>query len=219
MGAVRGQDLRPLRAPRKAWEHWSQYAPRMSVWFGFHLPSYTYPESTPEGRFDKVVEQAQAAEEAGFRLVTVMDHLYQIPGVGEIDEPMLEGWLTLAALARETKRVQLGTLVTGITYRNPEFLAKQATTLDVISGGRAIFGVGAAWNDVEHEGYGYPFPPIKERLDRLEEALAIATSMFTEDRTTFHGTYSKVESALNVPKPVQKGGPPILIGGGRSEER
>ena len=186
----------------------------MSVWFGFHLPSYTHPDTAPEHLFDKVVEQAQAAEEAGFRLVTVMDHLYQIPGVGEIDEPMLEGWLTLAALARETKRVQLGTLVTGITYRNPAFLAKQATTLDVISGGRAIFGVGAAWNDVEHEGYGYPFPPIKERLDRLDEALAIATSMFTEDRTTFHGTYSKVESALTVPKPIQKGGPPILIGGG-----
>ena len=186
----------------------------MSVWFGFHLPSYTHPDTAPEHLFDRVVEQAQAAEEAGFRLVTVMDHLYQIPGVGEIDEPMLEGWLTLAALARETSRVQLGTLVTGITYRNPAFLAKQATTLDVISGGRAIFGVGAAWNDVEHEGYGYPFPPIKERLDRLEEALVIATSMFTEDRTTFHGTYSKVESALNVPKPIQKGGPPILIGGG-----
>jgi len=186
----------------------------MSVWFGFHLPSYTHPDTPPGQLFDRVVEQAQAAEAAGFRMVTVMDHLYQIPGVGQVDEPMLEGWLTLAALARETTTVRLGTLVTGITYRNPALLAKQATTLDVISGGRAIFGVGAAWNDVEHEGYGFDFPPIRERLDRLEEALTIAKAMFTEDRPTFRGKHNRLEAALNVPKPVQPGGPPILVGGG-----
>ena len=147
-------------------------------------------------------------------MVTVMDHLYQIQGVGQVDEPMLEGWLTLAALARETSRVRLGTLVTGITYRNPALLAKQATTLDVISGGRAIFGVGAAWNDVEHEGYGYDFPPIRERLDRLDEALQIAKALFTEDRPSFQGKHYRLEAALNEPKPVQPGGPPILVGGG-----
>src|SRR6186713_1682702 len=186
----------------------------MSVWFGFHLPSYTHPDVPPDRLFDAVVEQAKAAEDAGFRLVTVMDHLYQIPGVGKVQEPMLEGWLTLAALARETTTVRLGTLVTGVTYRNPALLAKEATTLDVISGGRAILGIGAAWNDVEHAGYGYEFPPVRERMDRLEEALTIIKAMFVEDRPSFHGDHYQIERALNVPKPVQAGGPPILIGGG-----
>ena len=185
----------------------------MSVWFGYHLPSYTHPEIPPDRLFTGVVEQARAAEEAGFSLVTVMDHLYQIPGVGAVTEPMLESWMTLAALARETSRVRLGTLVTGVTYRNPALLAKEATTLDVISGGRAIFGIGAAWNDVEHQGYGYDFPPVRERMDRLEEALAIAKQMFTEERGTFHGKHYQLESALNEPRPVQPKGPPILIGG------
>jgi F420-dependent oxidoreductase-like protein len=186
----------------------------MQPWFGLHLPSYTHPDAAPAELFDRVVAQARAAEAAGFSLVTVMDHLYQIPGVGQLEEPMLEGWLTLAALARETSRVRLGTLVTGVTYRNPALLAKQVTTLDTISGGRAILGIGAAWNDVEHEGYGFPFPPVKERMDRLEEALTIAKAMFTEDRPSFQGRYSHIDQALNVPRPVQPGGPPILVGGG-----
>ena len=185
----------------------------MSVWFGFHLPSYTHPEIPPDRLFEGVVTQARAAEDAGFSLVTVMDHLYQIPGVGAVTEPMLEGWMTLAALARETSRVRLGTLVTGVTYRNPALLAKEATTLDVISGGRAIFGLGAAWNDVEHAGYGYDFPPIRERMDRLEEALAIAKAMFTEEPASFHGKHYQLDAALNEPRPVQPNGPPILIGG------
>ena len=186
----------------------------MQPWFGLHLPSYTHPNTPPADLFDRVVEQAQAAEAAGFRLVTVMDHLYQIGGVGAIDEPMLEGWSTLAALARETKRVQLGTLVTGVTYRNPALLAKQATTLDTISGGRALLGLGAAWNDVEHAGYGYEFPTVRERMDRLEEALTIIRAMFAEERPSFKGTYYRIENALNVPRPVQPGGPKILVGGG-----
>ena len=127
---------------------------------------------------------------------------------------MLEGWSVLAALARETTRVRLGTLVTGVTYRNPALLAKQVTTLDTISGGRAILGLGAAWNDVEHEGYGYDFPPIRERMDRLEEALTIIKAMFTEERPTFTGTYYRIDQAYNVPRPVQPGGPKILVGGG-----
>jgi F420-dependent oxidoreductase-like protein len=186
----------------------------MEPWFGLHLPSYTHPDAGPAQLFDRVVAQARAAEEAGFRLVTVMDHLYQIGGVGRVDEPMLEAWSTLAALARETRRVRLGTLVTGVTYRNPALLAKQATTLDTISGGRAIFGIGAAWNDVEHVGYGYEFPPVGERMDRLEEALTIAKAMFTEDRPSFSGRYYRIDQALNVPRPVQPAGPPILVGGG-----
>jgi alkanesulfonate monooxygenase SsuD/methylene tetrahydromethanopterin reductase-like flavin-dependent oxidoreductase (luciferase family) len=170
----------------------------MSVWFGFHLPSFTHPETPPDKLFDRVVEQAQAAEQAGFDLVTVMDHLYQIGGVGTVDEPMLEGWLALAALARETKRVRLGTLVTGVTYRNPAMLAKEVTTLDTISGGRAILGIGAAWNDVEHAGYGFEFPPVGQRMDRLEEALAIIKAMFTEDRPSFHGEHYQIERTLRI---------------------
>ena len=186
----------------------------MSIWFGLHLPSYTHPDTPPEQLFDRVVEQAKAAEAAGFDLVTVMDHLYQIAGIGGPEEPMLEGWLTLAAIARETSRVRLGTLVTGVTYRNPALLAKEATTLDVISNGRAILGLGAAWNDVEHEGYGFEFPPVGERMDRLDEALAIIKAMFTEDRPSFHGEHYRIERALNVPRPIQATGPKILVGGG-----
>ncbi len=183
-------------------------------WFGLHLPNYTFSDSPPEGLFDRVAEQARAAEDAGFSLVTVMDHLNQIPGIGPQTDPMLEGWSVLAALSRETRAVRLGTLVTGVTYRNPALLAKTATTLDVISGGRAIFGLGAAWFEAEHIGLGFDFPPIRERMDRLDEALTIVRAMFTEDRPTYHGRYYRIEAALNVPRPIQAGGPRILVGGG-----
>jgi F420-dependent oxidoreductase-like protein len=183
-------------------------------WFGLHLPNYTFPGTPPERLFDRVVEQARAAEAAGFDLVTVMDHLYQIQGVGPVTDPMLEAWSTLAALARETSKVRLGTLVTGVTYRNPALLAKQVTTLDVLSGGRAILGLGAAWNEEEHLGYGFDFPPVRERMDRLDEALTIIRSMFTEDRPSFQGQHYRIEQALNVPRPIQPGGPRVLVGGG-----
>jgi F420-dependent oxidoreductase-like protein len=186
----------------------------MKPWFGLHLPDYTFPDTPPEGLFDRIVEQATAAEQAGFSLVTVMDHLYQIQGVGTVTDPMLEAWSTLAALARETTHVRLGTLVTGVTYRNPALLAKTATTLDAISGGRAILGLGAAWNEQEHIGYGFEFPPVRERMDRLDEALTIIRAMFTEDRPSFAGRHYRIDQALNVPRPVQQGGPRILVGGG-----
>jgi F420-dependent oxidoreductase-like protein len=186
----------------------------VTPWFGLHLPRYTFPDASPAQLFDSVVEQVQAAEGAGFSTVTVMDHLYQIPGVGPVTDPMLEGWSVLAALARETSRVRLGTLVTGVTYRNPALLAKTATTLDVISGGRALFGLGAAWNDVEHDGYGFEFPPVRERMDRLDEALTIVRAMFTEERPSFEGRFYRIREALNEPRPIQPGGPPILVGGG-----
>jgi F420-dependent oxidoreductase-like protein len=143
-----------------------------------------------------------------------MDHLYQIPGIGPVVDPMLEAWSTLAALARETSTVRLGTLVTGVTYRNPALLAKQVTTLDVLSGGRAILGLGAAWNEEEHVGYGFEFPPVRERMDRLDEALTIIHAMVTEDRPSFEGQHYRIEEALNVPRPIQPGGPPVLVGGG-----
>jgi F420-dependent oxidoreductase-like protein len=185
----------------------------MKPWFSFHLPNFTHPDAQPEQLFDRVVEQAQAAEQAGFRQVTVMDHLYQIGGVGQLDDPMLEGWSVLNALARETKSVRLGTQVSGVTYRNPAMLAKMATSLDVISGGRAMLGLGAAWNDVEHAGYGFEFPPVKERMDRLDEALTIVRLMFDEDRPSFAGEHYQVNEVLNFPRPIQPGGPPIMVGG------
>jgi F420-dependent oxidoreductase-like protein len=181
--------------------------------FGFHMPNFTFPGVPADRLFDRVVRQAQAAEKAGFDLVTVMDHFYQIRGIGPETEPMMEAYTTLAALAASTSRVKLGTLVTGVTYRNPAILAKQVTTLDVISKGRAIFGIGAAWNEDEHKGYGIEFPPIGQRMDRLDEALTIAKLMFTQDRPSFDGKYYKIDRALNVPRPIQPGGPKILIGG------
>ena len=186
----------------------------MRPWFGLHMPNYTFPDTPPERVFERVLEDVRVAEAAGFSLVTVMDHLYQIPGVGPVGDPMLEGWSTLAALARETRKVRLGTLVTGVTYRNPAFLAKTVTTLDVLSGGRAILGIGAAWNEDEHRGYGFEFPPIRERMDRLEEALTIIRAMFTENRPTIEGRHYRVHEVLNVPRPIQPGGPRILVGGG-----
>ena len=183
-------------------------------WFGLHLPLYTFPGTPAERIFDRVAEQARAAEDAGFSLVTVMDHLNQIPGIAPQAEPMLEAWSVLAGLARETKRVRLGTLVSGVTYRNPALLAKTATTLDVISGGRAVFGLGAAWFEAEHDSFGFPFPPIKERMDRLDEALTIVRAMFAGERSSFEGHHYRTADVINVPRPVQPSGPRILVGGG-----
>jgi F420-dependent oxidoreductase-like protein len=182
--------------------------------FGYHIPSFTFQGTPPERIFERVAELALAAEAAGFGLVTVMDHFYQIAGVGPETEPMLEAYAALAALATRTSSVRLGTLVSGVTYRNPAILAKTVTTLDVISGGRALLGIGAAWNEDEHRGYGVEFPPVRERMDRLDEALTICRAMFTEERPTFSGRYYRIESALNRPRPITPGGPPILVGGG-----
>jgi len=183
-------------------------------WFGLHLPNYTFPDTPSERLFDRIVEQAEAAEAAGFELVTVMDHLYQIQGVGPVTDPMLEAWSVLAALARETTKVRLGTLVTGVTYRNPALLAKQVTTLDILSGGRAVLGLGAAWNEDEHIGYGFDFPPVGQRMDRLDEALTIIRAMFVEDRPSYEGRFYRIDRALNVPRPIQPRGPRVLVGGG-----
>jgi F420-dependent oxidoreductase-like protein len=185
----------------------------MAALFGFHMPNYTFAGVPNDQLFDRMAKSAKAAEKAGFDLVTVMDHFYQIGGIGPETDPMMEAYTTLSALATQTSLVQLGTLVTGVTYRNPALLAKQVTTLDVISKGRAILGIGAAWNESEHKGYGIEFPPIGQRMDRLDEALTIAKLMFTQDRPSFEGKYYTIDRALNVPRPVQPGGPKILIGG------
>ena len=181
--------------------------------FGLQIPNFTTDE-TPGVLFDEVLARAAAAEETGFDSVWVMDHFYQLPPMGGPSQPMLDSYTLLGALAARTRKVRLGTMVTGVTYRNPAHLAKIVTTLDVISGGRAILGIGAAWYDVEHEGLGFDFPPAGERLDRLEEALEICHAMFTEDTPSFEGTHYRIKEARNIPRPVQPGGPTILIGGG-----
>lgn len=186
----------------------------MSVWFGYHVPNFTFPGTAPEDLFDHVATLAKTAEDSGFALVSVMDHFYQIRGVGAETDPMLEAYSTLAAISQRTTKVRLGTLVSGVTYRNPAFLAKTITTLDVLSKGRAMLGIGAAWNEDEHRGYGYEFPPIKDRMDRLDDALAICKAMFTEDRPSFEGHHYRIDEALNVPRPIQPGGPKIMVGGG-----
>ncbi len=180
--------------------------------FGLQIPNFI--ADSPAGLFDAAVAMATAAEESGFDSVWVMDHFYQLPPMGGPDAPMLDSYTLLGALATLTSRVRLGAMVTGVTYRNPAHLAKIVTTLDVISGGRAILGLGAAWYDVEHEGLGFDFPPAPERLDRLEEALQICRAMFREEAPSFDGRYYRIHEARNVPPPIQPGGPPILVGGG-----
>jgi F420-dependent oxidoreductase-like protein len=179
---------------------------------GLQIPNFTL--GVPDDRlFEEVVGLAAAAEGSGFDSVWVMDHFYQLPALGGPSQPMLEAYTLLGALAARTSRVRLGALVTGVTYRNPALLAKIVTTLDVISGGRAILGIGAAWHDTEHEGLGVDFPPTGERLDRLEEAVQICRALFHEEHPSFHGRFYRIDEAWNLPRPVQPGGPPILIGG------
>jgi F420-dependent oxidoreductase-like protein len=182
--------------------------------FGLQIPNFTYPEVGDGELFERIAAIAVSAEESGWDSVWVMDHFYQIALVGPSSDPMLESYTLLGALGGRTAKVNLGAMVTGVTYRNPALLAKQATTLDVVSGGRAILGIGAAWNEEEHEGYGFNFPPIGERMERLEEALQICRAMFTQERPSFEGRHYKVERALNVPRPLRRNGIPILVGGG-----
>jgi F420-dependent oxidoreductase-like protein len=182
--------------------------------FGLQIPSFTYPGVGDRELFDRVAGIAGTAEESGFDSVWVMDHFYQIATVGPRTDPMLEAYTLLGALAARTRKVNLGTMVTGVTYRNPALLAKEVTTLDVISSGRAILGIGAAWNEEEHIGYGFDFPPLGERLDRLEEALQICRAMFVEEAPSFTGRYHQIHEALNFPRPLRPEGVPILVGGG-----
>jgi F420-dependent oxidoreductase-like protein len=182
--------------------------------FGLQIPRFAYSGVEDRNLFGRIAAIAQAAEESGFDSVWVMDHLYQIRGVGPRTDPMLEAYTLLGALAARTSTVSLGTMVTGVTYRNPALLAKQVTTLDIVSAGRAILGIGAAWNEDEHAGYGFEFPPIRERLDRLEEALQICRAMFTREAPTFTGRHYRIDEALNFPRPIRPEGIPILVGGG-----
>jgi F420-dependent oxidoreductase-like protein len=154
------------------------------------------------------------AETLGFDSFWVMDHFHQIPFVGKPEEPMLESWTTISVLAGITSKIKLGTMMTGIIYRHPSILAKIAATLDVLSKGRLFMGIGAGWNEEESLAYGIPFPSIKERFVRLEEAIQIIRKMWTDEpSTSFNGKYYQIKNAYCNPKPVQKPSPPIMIGG------
>src|SRR4029078_11459544 len=155
--------------------------------FGLQINSFTYPGVRDGAPCERSAQIAGTPERSGFDSIWVMDHLYQIPVVGARTEPMLEAYSLLCGIAARTSRAELGTLVTGVTYRNPALLAKMVTTLDIISSGRAILGLGAAWNEAEHDGFGYEFPGIRERMDRLDEALTIAEAMLAKDRASFEG--------------------------------
>ncbi|AXG12968.1 LLM class F420-dependent oxidoreductase [Intrasporangium calvum] len=156
---------------------------------------------------------ARDAEAAGMASLWVMDHFFQIRGIGPPELEMLEAYTTLGFAAAQTSRIELGALVTGVTYRHPGILAKTVTTLDVLSGGRAWLGIGAAWNEEEHRGLGVPFPPVAERFERLDETLRIVRQMFAGDDGPFHGRHYTLERTLNSPQPVRRPRPPILVGG------
>lgn len=181
---------------------------------GLQLPSFTVPGVADEQLFEHLATVATTAEAHGFDSLWVMDHLLQIPFVGVPDEPMFEAYTLLGALAARTTTASLGALVTGVTYRNPALVAKEVTAIDVLSGGRAVLGLGAAWYEEEHRALGFRFPPLAERFERLEEALQICRAMFQEDAPSFSGRHYRIERAVNRPRPVRPGGPPILVGGG-----
>ncbi len=186
--------------------------PSSPIRIGLQIPNFNFPGVGPEQLFDTLTDIAQTAERSGFESIWVMDHLNQIPGVGPMDNWMLEGNTALMALAARTQKLHVGLMVGGVTYRNPAFMAKTTTTLDVLSGGRAILGIGAAWFEAEHEAFGYRFPPIAERFEMLEDALQIARAMFTTDQPTVQGTHHSVKEIYNNPRPI-RGDIPIMVGG------
>ena len=184
---------------------------------GLVVPDFTWPNG-PSKLGAEFAMIARNAEDAGFSSFWVQDHFFQIPTIGPADHDMLEGYVALGYAAGVTNSIQLGTQVTGVTYRHPGILVKEVTTLDVLSGGRAYLGIGAAWNEAEHRGLGVPFPPLTERFERLEETLQIALQMWRDGGSfdaakPYEGTHYQLARTLNVPQALQRPHPPILIGG------
>ena len=183
---------------------------------GLQIPSFTWPGGAAAigptlGRI------ARQADDVGFDSIWVMDHFFQIRGVGPAEDPMLEGWTTLGFLAAHTSRARLGLMVGGVHYRKPGLWVKAATTLDVLSGGRAWLGIGAAWNQEESEALGFPFPPLGERFEMLDETLQIAHQMFLGERGSegeFHGRQYHARRLMNSPQSISRPRVPIMIGGG-----
>jgi F420-dependent oxidoreductase-like protein len=180
---------------------------------GLQLPDFTWPGG-PQTLGPELAAIARTADEAGFDMVAVMDHFFQIPVIGPPEQNMLEAYTTLGFLAAHTRRAKLITVITGVAYRHPGLLAKIVSTLDVLSGGRAWLGIGAAWNEDEAHGLGVPFPPLAERFERLEEAVRICLRMWADDETPFEGKHYQLARPLNVPQPLTRPRPPIMIGGG-----
>ena len=178
---------------------------------GLQIPDFTGPGAARLG--PDLATIARTADDAGFEFISVMDHFFQIGAVGPPDRDMLEAYTTLGYLAGVTSRAKLVTLVTGAVYRHPGILAKIVTTLDVLSGGRAWLGIGAAWNEEESRGLGIPFPPVAERFERLEETLQICLQMWRGDESPYQGTHYRLERPLNYPKALSAPHPPIMIGG------
>lgn len=182
------------------------------VRIGIHYANFTHPDWRTT-LLDRLTATARTADQGGASMVTVMDHYFQMEVMGGPPEPMLEGYTTLGYLAAQTEQARLGLLVTGATYRHPGLLAKIVTTLDVLSRGRAMLGIGAAWYDREHEALGVPFPPTAERFERLEETLQICRQMWSDDDGPYRGRHYQLAETVCVPPPVQQPRPPILIGG------
>ena len=178
---------------------------------GYQIPNFTYPGTSPADIFANVVAQAKAAEASGYDRVFVMDHFYQLPGIGTPDEPMFECYSMLCALAQHTQRVRLSALVTGNSYRNPALLAKMITTLDHVSNGRATLGIGCGWFEKEHEDLGFEFGTFTDRFEKLEEALQIICPMLRGEQPTLDGKHYRVKAAINSPPPISR--IPIMIGG------
>lgn len=177
-----------------------------------HFANLSY-DGAPSALVPTLTGIAKAADQGGVTTLTMMDHWFQMENLGGPAQPMLEGYTSLGFLAGQTERLELGLLVTGVTYRHPGLLAKIVTTLDVLSGGRAMFGIGAAWYDREHAGLGVPYPSTSERFERLEEALQIVKQMWSDDDGAYDGTHYQLAETVCVPAPVQTGGPRVLIGG------
>ncbi len=182
----------------------------MTIKLGLQIPNFSYGTGVAE-LFPTVIAQAQEGEAAGFDSVFVMDHFYQLPGLGTPDQPMLEAYTALGGLATATERIQLGTLVTGNTYRNPTLLAKAITTLDVISQGRAILGIGTGWFELEHKQLGFEFGTFTDRFNKLNESLQIILPMLKGERPTFSGKYYRAEEAMANPR--FRDHIPLMIGG------
>jgi len=179
---------------------------------GLQVSYFSWP-GAPESIGPTFGRIARDAEQAGLASLWVMDHFFQIRGIGPPELEMLEGYTSLAFAAGQTSRIELGTLVSGVVYRHPGILAKTVTTLDVLSGGRAWLGIGAAWNEDEARGLGLPFPPVAERFERLEEALRICLQMWSGEEGAFRGRHYSLDRTLNSPQPIRRPHPPILIGG------
>jgi F420-dependent oxidoreductase-like protein len=179
---------------------------------GLQIPDFTHAGGAASLGAD-LATVARTADDAGFEFIALMDHFFQIGMVGPPENDMLEAYTTLGYLAGCTSRAKLLTLVTGAVYRQPGILAKIVTTLDVLSGGRAWLGIGAAWNDEESRGLGIPFPPVAERFERLEETLQICLQMWRDDQAPYNGRHYQLERPLNHPRAISLPHPPIMIGG------